>query len=241
MDIRSRSASGEHPLTEMEISNLSNIQVTLFSGMTLGTFKVSNNKQAKAWVVEEGPLDYTVGDGVSAQEASELRELLGSYRDCFAKDIGELGFTSIVELELDTGSAAPIRCTPWRESHAQKDIIREQIAEMLKYDIIEPSRSPWASPIVLVNKKGGEKRFFVDYRKLNAVTQDCGYPLPVIEDILSYLGNARYFASLDMRSGFWQISVKKADRPKTAFVSPEGLYQFKKMPFGLKTAPSCYQ
>ena len=99
---------------------------------------------------------------------------------------------------------------------------------MLKYDIIEPSRSPWALPIVLVKKKGGETRFCVDYRKLNAVKEGCSYPLPVIDDILRYLGNARYFASLDMLSSFWQVHLKQSHRPKTAFVSSEGLYQLKK-------------
>ena len=123
----------------------------------------------------------------------------------------------------------------------ERDVIQKQVKEMLDDDIVQPSNSPWASPVVLVKKKDGTLRFCVDYRRLNAVTKKDVYPLPRIDDTLDRLRHARYFSSMDLKSGYWQIEVDERDREKTAFVTPGGLYEFKVMPFGLNTAPATFQ
>ena len=107
--------------------------------------------------------------------------------------------------------------------------------------IISPSNSPWSSLIVLVKKRNGEFRFCVDYRRLNEVTENDSHPLPNIADILDSLGNSRYFSTLDLRNGYWQIEIDPKDPPKSAFTTSFGLFQFDSMSFGLKTAPATFQ
>ena len=112
---------------------------------------------------------------------------------------------------------------------------------MEREGVIEPSNSPWASPIVLVKKKDGSTRFYVDYRKLNSVTRKDSYPLPRIDDTLEALSGATWFSTLDLKSGYWQVEVHPSDRDKTAFSTGKGLWQFRVMPFGLCNAPATFE
>ena len=113
--------------------------------------------------------------------------------------------------------------------------------EMLDADVISPSSSPWASPIVLVEKKDGSTRFCVDYRRLNRLTRKDAFPLPRIEQALDALHGARIFSTLDLQSGFWQVPLTERAKEKSAFTTPFGLFQFNKMPFGLTNAPATFQ
>ena len=112
---------------------------------------------------------------------------------------------------------------------------------MLKEDLIQPSNSPWASPVVLVQKKNGNLRFYVDYRKLNAITRKDSYPLPRINDLLDSIQGSQYFSSLDLASGYWQVRMEPNDQYKTAFITRHGTFEFKVMPFGLTNAPATFQ
>ena len=112
---------------------------------------------------------------------------------------------------------------------------------MLEQGVIKSSSSPWASPIVLVKKKDGKYRFCVDYRKLNQVTKKDAHPLPRIDDLLNALHGSKYFSTLDLRSGNWEISVDPQDQEKTAFVTPHGLWEFVRLPFGVTGGPATFQ
>src|SRR6185436_3858286 len=122
-----------------------------------------------------------------------------------------------------------------------KKRVADEIETMLKNDIIQPSRSPWAAPVVLVTKKDGSIRFCVDYRKVNAVTKKGVYPLPRIDDALDAMHKSTIFSTLDLASGYWQIEMDPEDKEKTAFISERGLFDFNVMPFELCNAPATFQ
>ena len=107
--------------------------------------------------------------------------------------------------------------------------------------IVQPSRSPWASPVVLVPKKDGSLRFCVDYRKLNSITQKDVFHLPLVDDILDTLSGTEFFTSLDLASGYWQIELDNDACAKSAFPTYNGLYEFVRMPFRHCNAPATFQ
>ena len=121
------------------------------------------------------------------------------------------------------------------------DIQGSMYTKMLEQGTIQPSVSPWAAPVVLVKKKDGTERFCVDYRKLNSVTRRDSHPIPHVQDTLECLHGASYFSCLDLRSGYWQVEVDDESKPKTAFTTHNGLFEFRKMLFSLANAPSTFQ
>ena len=181
-----------------------------------------------------------IGSKLTDEERRQVIELLQRYRHAFSID-SEPGLATDVEHEIDTGDARPVHMPPYRVSPGEREIIQKQVEDMLDRGIISPSDSPWASPVVMVRKRCGALRFCVDYRRLNSVTRRNVYPLPRTDDVLERLGGARYFSSIDLTSGYWQIPVKEEDKAKTAFVTPDGLFQFNRMPFGLSNAPATFQ
>ena len=112
---------------------------------------------------------------------------------------------------------------------------------MLADDIIQPSNSPWSSPILLVRKKDSTWRFCIDYRELNSVTRKDAYPLPRIDTSLDTLGGNCWFSTVDLTSGYWQCDVEPSSREKTAFSSHKGLFEFKVLSFGLCNAPATFE
>lgn len=145
------------------------------------------------------------------------------------------------EMNISLTTDKLIHYAPRRLSYAEKTVVQEMINELLKNNIIRPSNSPYASPIVLVRRKG-KNRMCIDYRSLNKITERDNYPLPLIDDcLLDHLHNKSYFSLLDLKSGFHQVNMNPKSIKYTAFVTPFGQYEYLKMPFGLRNAPSCFQ
>ena len=112
---------------------------------------------------------------------------------------------------------------------------------MLHDMIIRPIKSAYSSPILLVQKKDGDSRLCVDYRKLNAVTEQDAYPLPIIQDVFDLVGSSSIYSTLDLKSSYWQMPAAEADIHKTAFRFHADHFEFTKVPFGLKSAPNFFQ
>ena len=171
-----------------------------------------------------------------------LRELLHRYEHVFPAP-GEpvTGRTKSVQHEIITKDARPVCCGPRRLAPAGLRKEQDCVQDMLTGGQIEPSDSPWASPVVLVTKKDGSTRFCVDYRWLNSLTVKDAYPLPRIDDSLRLLGNQQWFSTMDLASGYWQVAMSPKAKGKAAFVTNEGLFQFRVMPFGLCNAPATFE
>ena len=151
---------------------------------------------------------------------------------------GQLGRTTITNHTVNVGDASPIRQHPYRVPLAMRDKVKGEIDKMLKLGAIQSSSSPWASPVVLVEKKNGDVFFCVDYRKVNQVAKFDAYPMPRVEDVLEGVGSAKYITTLDLARGYWQVPMAEEAKEITAFTTPFGLYEFT---FGLHTAPVTFQ
>ena len=168
-------------------------------------------------------------------------ELLINSFDSINSDHG-LGRTDKITMSIDTGDAKPFRQKPFLMSPYMSKILNEELNDMLKLGVVEPSNSPWCSPVLLVKKPTGEFRFCFDGRSLNQVTKYDSYPMPNIDRILNSLRGATYISSIDLRKSFWQIPLSEDSKPKTAFsIVGRGQFQFTTVPFGLCNAAQTQQ
>ena len=179
-----------------------------------------------------------VASNLMVQQQQQLQELMEEFPAIFRETPGR---TTLTEHEIHVGDAAPIRQKPYRVPYSQRDVVKRELEEMMAAGVIQPSTSPWASPIVLVEKKDGGVRFCVDFRKLNQVAKFDAYPMPRIEEMFEKIGSATVISTLDLAKGYWQIPMAPDSQEKTAFVTPFGLFEFTVMPFGLHSAPATFQ
>ena len=172
----------------------------------------------------------------------QLAEVLNEYDDLFMKHTADIGNRAIAKhrIELEP-QAIPHREGARRMSPDNAAKANQEVRNLLDLGLIQPSYSPWASGIVMVKKKTGELRFCCDFRPLNDVTVKDAFPLPRIDESLSRIGNAKIFTSIDLAWVFWQIPLKKRDGRKTAFACELGLFEWRRMPFGLCNASATFQ
>ncbi|GFV40128.1 retrovirus-related Pol polyprotein from transposon 412 [Trichonephila clavipes] len=167
---------------------------------------------------------------------SSAERLFQEFEDVFSRNSSDIGHTTVTQHRIDTADHPPIKQHPRRLPFAKQEKVGTLLREMQENDIIEPSSSPWASPIVLVRKKDGSTRFCVDYRKLNDVTKKDSYPLPRIDDTLDTLSGHKWFSTLDLKSGYWQVEIHPEDREKQHSL-PAKDYGSSKSCQGVRTDP----
>ena len=188
--------------------------------------------------------DVNIEPSLSPSEKAKILEFLKSSKHMFGyfeNDKGNVSSATTVLTHKIVTDGTVVKAKPYRMSPAQLEIVKAEIDKMLELGIISKSQSNYASPVVLVPKPDGSWRFCVDYRNLNKHTKSDLYPIPNIQERLSRFAKAKFFAKYDLAAGYWQILMDLADREKTAFVTPFGLFEFNVMPFGLKTAPATFQ
>ncbi|GFS91746.1 retrovirus-related Pol polyprotein from transposon 297 [Trichonephila clavipes] len=178
------------------------------------------------------------GKNLSPEQARKINILLYRNETCFQPG-GEP--TPYIEHRIDTRDHPPIATYPYRLNPVKKEVLREQIEELLRQNVIEECESPYAAPVVLVPKPNGKVRLCVDYRKLNSVTKVDAYPLPRMDDLLNEATPTSFMSTIDLQSGYHQLKVADVDQDKTAFVCPFGTYRYLRMPFGLRNAPATFQ
>jgi hypothetical protein len=171
----------------------------------------------------------------------ELEELLAEYENIFAADSEDHGRTNKLYHRIDTGDARPIRQPSRRLPLPKQAEVSEILDDMQCRRVIEESESPWSSALVMVGKKNWDLHFCVDYRELNDATKKDCFPLPRTDDTLDTLAGAKWFSTLDLKSGYCQVDVHKDSKEKTAFPTGQGLWKFTVMPFGLCNAPATFK
>lgn len=184
--------------------------------------------------IEEENTEPEIGETVTKEVRDEVKSLIEDYCPNKIKETN-------VEMKIIVKHDEPISSTPRRLPFVERDIVKKQIDDWLKEGVVEISNSEYASPIVLTRKKGGAHRLCIDYRKINKIIVKDRFPIPLIEDILDKLQKATIFSSIDLKNGFFHVSVSNESRPYTAFITQNNLYQFRKMPFGLCNSPAVFQ
>ena len=183
------------------------------------------------------------GSDLSGTQKGQLQNLLLSYNDVFSKgkrNIGKYSAGVQHHIPLKTG-VTPVKQPLRRVPFTYQEGVKSDLKAMLEDGVIEKSNSKWASPLVIVKKPSGDLRICVDYRKLNEASRVTCYPLPNMTATLDRLADVKFFMTIHMVSSYHQIEVAPVDRHKTAFVSPFGLFQYCRLPFGLAGAPGTFQ
>jgi hypothetical protein len=182
---------------------------------------------------------------VPAFAQDSIKNICTDFNDIFALSTDKLTVNNFYEQEIRLVNENPSYVKNYRIPHHQKTIINSQVQDMIENDVVEPSRSPYNSPLLLVPKKGSkdkaEWRLVIDYRNINKKVIGDKFPLPRIEEILDQLGRAKYFSILDLKSGYHQIPIATNSRECTAFSTDQGHFQFKRLPFGLKISGNSFQ
>ena len=194
---------------------------------------------------------------ISEETRKKFEEMCDRHPKAFSKNNKDIGRTTLIEMEIDTGDSLPVTQNPYTLPLKHHEWVRKEIETLEKAGVIERSLSPWASPVIVVPKKSvpdepPRRRLCVDYRKVNVLQQEVKRmdrgtgclslcPLPKIDEMFAKLKGAKCFSTIDLQSGYYHIRLTHESRAKSAFVVPMGKWEFKRTPFGLSQAPTYFQ
>ncbi|GFR98235.1 Pol polyprotein [Elysia marginata] len=179
----------------------------------------------------------TINPMLDVKQAYEVNRFLSEFTDVLTSLPGH---TKTIQHEIHVNSDEIVRVKPYQLLFASQEFVKEEIKRLLELGVIEPSVSPFSSPIVLVKKKDGSLRFCIDFRRLNAITVLDATNIPLPEDLFAQLSDSTIFTTCDLSKAYWQISMHPDSRHFKAFQTPLGLMQWTRMPFGLVNAPATF-
>ena len=231
----------------VNLSNLTTNSVTISPKAILGkvqpvtvdesVFEKIEKKTSKK-IFEEIHID----SKLTSEQNEQVESLLKKHIDVFSTHDADIGDCNMIRHRIDLIDPTPFKQKHRRIPPAMIDEVRKHIEELLSSGVIRKSKSPWCSNVVLVRKKNGKLRLCVDYRMLNKKTVKDSYALPRVEEIFDVLNGSKLFSTIDMKSGYHQVTVEESHKCRTAFtVGPLGFYEYNKMPFGLSNSPATYQ
>ena len=171
-------------------------------------------------------------------QQNELSDLINEY-SCLFPDIPSK--TDMAFHDVDVGESKPIKQHPYRVHPVKREKLKAEVKYMLENEIVEGSHSEWSSPCLLVPKPDKSYRFCTDFRKVNSVTKSDSYPIPRMDDCVDKVGNANYVSKFDLLKGYWQVPLTERAKEVSAFVTPDGFYEYKVMPFGMKNSGATFQ
>ncbi len=204
------------------------------------TVTAASDVPTKPMMIDPKLFDFSKSK-IPKQWEDRLRQKLSERGNVFSVEEWDVGLAKDVKHHIRLSSSKPFRERSRRITPADIDDVRRHLKDLLATGIIKESRSPYASPIVIVRKKSGAIRMCIDYRTLNSRTLPDQYTTPRIDDALDCLAGSKWFSVLDLRSGYYQISMADEDKEKTAFICPLGFYEFERMPQGVSGAPATFQ
>ena len=184
------------------------------------------------YVAKESIEDVETGPNLTDEQRNEFLDLAKQFTNLFTEAPGATDLVH-VQHHIKLTSDEPVRSRPYPVPYSIRESLRRDIADMIKMGVIRESSSPYASPVVVVKKKDNTNRVCVDYRKLNKLTVFDPEPMPIAENLFQKLGGDKFYSKIDLSKGYWQITIPEEGIQKTAFVSPDGSYEFLKMPFGM--------
>lgn len=250
------------------VASFSGEPVTLRSYAYTEVYHENENATVKFWILHDSPFPVILGTGalrslnvvldfscanaecksvfqidetLCKEEQKQMLNLLTSFSDVFSKDQYDLGHCTLIKYEIDVGDNKPFKSKQYPIPEALKPEARKAVAKMLESNIIRPSKSAWSNPFFFVKKSDGSLRFVIDFRKLNSFCSDDCFPIPLVDDLMISLRDCQYFTSLDLTSGYHQVELEESSKEKTAFILDGQLWEFNRLPFGLKGAPPLFQ
>jgi len=215
-------------LEESEVLGAAVIELEEGEEDTLGDFVTEQHETYK---------EVQINPELSTEQQEQVKELIAQFSDIFT-DVPKV--TNLGEHAIKLTSLEPIRSRPYPLPYALREIVDKEIETMLQLGVIEPSTASYAAPIVMVKKSDGSNRICIDYRKLNKVTVFDPEPMPQAEEIFAELAGSNFLSKFDFAKGYWQVPMRPEDRDVTTFVTHQGLFRFKVMPFGLVNAPATF-